>query len=285
KKQKESAANYLAAISNDDTGSLLQAKDNFIKGMSHGPETITKEELEFLTEEIRKILQEKIQKESDFDIFFEKIKSDFYKYKTILKKKNKKILISLASAEWLYSQYIANKKEQKNFDYCFIALPYYKVLEAALNEIIYKPYKKTILRDKSKFKNINYKDYFSNPDFYFKNGVLKSSCELGSLSHILKDCTDKFIKFLGEKYKITLSESDINGIKEFGTRISGESNSHGISFYRNNAAHGDKIISYSDAKNAKTHIYPSCSKKCNDCNINGFRCLLTEFLSIIKIDK
>lgn len=283
KKQKESVANYLAAISNDDTGSLLQAKDNFIKGMSHGPETITKEELEKLTEGICKKLQEAIQEEEDFDVFFENIKNSFSMYKTILQGDNTKILKSLASAEWLYSQYIANKKEQKNFDYCFIALPYYKVLEAALNEIIYKPYKKTINRDISKFKNINYKEYFSNPDFYLKNKKLKKSCELGPLAYILKDCTKKFIKFLEEKYNLSFSENDIECIKEFGTRISGELNPPGISVYRNNAAHGDKIISYSDAKNAKTHIYPSCSKKCNDCNINGFRCLLTEFLSIIKL--
>ncbi len=50
-------------------------------------------------------------------------------------------LNTLATAEYFYQAYIIDKKEWEKFDYSCFSILYFQVLEAAINELLYFPYK------------------------------------------------------------------------------------------------------------------------------------------------
>lgn len=211
-------------------------------------------------------------------LMFRKINKTLRKYINIIPTTT--VPKTLMTAESLYEQFIDGEDEKENFDYSCIAMQYYKTLETALNELIYKPYAEKINNDIKKNKNLEMSDYLHDPKYYLRNSNLKEECELGNISHLLKNAPSKLQDFLKERYNF--DEQDIAKIQNFGIKLSGGKKVAGISIYRNKAAHSG-IITYAEAKDAKRSIYPSCSGKCNKCDIPDFKCLLLELLGILKL--
>ena len=319
----------LADLKIDD---LMNQKQKFIAALKckdRYEEDKYKQTIEKITDRLTELLEEKIKTEEKITFSsYEKKVSNKFPFPILKENSNSNPtesnsnaeesipLVTLATAEWLYDKYITRKKEQKNFDYCCISLLYYKTLEAILNDFIYKPYIDFIKKDTENETKPHYKQYFSSPKYYISNGDLNSSCSLGSLIYLFLDIdqTGKLREVIKNKYKI--SDTEIEKLKSFGYIIDKENKEkkHMISEYRNHAAHGDRIISYCEAIASKTHIYPSCSNNCTncdietkdlcniyknairhcsvndkdnnncqECHITDFKCLLVELLSILKL--
>lgn len=315
---RKSVILFLETLADLKIDDLMNQKQKFIAALKckdKYEEDKYKYTIEKITEEISKLIVNKIKAEGKKELsYYESLSKEF----PVLKEKNEESipLVTLATAEWLYDKYITRKKEQKNFDYCCISLLYYKTLEAILNDFIYKPYIDFIKKDTENETKPHYKQYFSSPKYYISNGDLNSSCSLGSLIYLFLDIdqTGKLREVIKNKYKI--SDTEIEKLKSFGYIIDKENKEkkHMISEYRNHAAHGDRIISYCEAIASKTHIYPSCSNNCTncdietkdlcniyknairhcsvndkdnnncqECHITDFKCLLVELLSILKL--
>lgn len=158
------------------------------------------------------------------------------------------IISTLKTAEFLYNKYIVGQTEKKDWDYSFISILYYQVLEQALNILVYKPFINEI--GVGPYSEENLKEYFGKARCTEKkNGSIfaKSSLELGGCGYLLRECkfSNNFSNFFKKKYKNCdlglidkISENLINNIKN----------------RRNNAAHPN-IINYENAQKDKSYVY------------------------------
>lgn len=235
-------ASLLTATSEDDIDSLLQGKKELIPYMLQAaPDKLT--EIETAIEKIcSKIID--VAKNNNLINQSRKIIIEFFEktFPKLVLPDN--IFDTLATAEYLYTEYIDGKEPDNGWDYSFISILYYQVLESILNNFIYKPYIKAYT-DSITMENTE--EFFVKANCFNlgKTGkfFIKESIELGVMGHLLRDL-DKNINltnFLTKTYpQISVTEIPLYGKKVLE-----------VSARRNLAAHSSKV----DYENAKIDRY------------------------------
>lgn len=262
----EKQLEFMYAYLSDDIDELMTAKSQYLKAISKYASNVQQEKLEEYTKQLCEKIKLSVQNEDEYLSIYEKISDDFSIYFEHLKP-YPSLLNSLASAEYLYKIYILQMKEKESFDYSSVSLMYYLSLEDFLNKFLYHPYKKDVLSPE--FGNIcNSKDYLNQYEYYIRYSKLKKNCELGPLSFLCSEVltTSKLRNYLIEKYNFT--EDKLQKLKSFGDNLKTKTQ------FRNDAAHGGVIITYSRAAQDKEIVYPGLSE------IINIRGLLKEFMTI-----
>lgn len=203
--------------------------------------------------------------EPSFSQIFKDLKSDIEgKYFSV----SEDILSFLASAEYLYKSYIIQRDEMPKFDYGSISILYYQAFERAYNELIVRPYieymkkkgVKIALKDSKDSKGSKFSvtpngyipDNMTN-SFITEDDNWKNFLMYGNFSTLMKyagnkkNCVVHFTDFLKELFK---ENYNLTAIKDFASDVKKASK------FRNEAAHGDKIIKMKDAEKDKETIYP-----------------------------
>ena len=153
----------------------------------------------------------------------------------------------MVTAEYLYDEYIERKKPIEGWDYSFISVLYYQVLEGVLNHYIYKPYIKeyaeSITKDnkedffgRAKCCNIGRNNSFS----------LKKVIELGPMGYLLKE-SDK-ITFLRDFIIREHTGVNVQDLVMYGTKLLEASER------RNHAAHAKQLL-YEEARDDRNIVY------------------------------
>lgn len=94
--------------------------------------------IEAVIMKLENALVEKCEKKSGFSEIYNEVKQEMKEFPVIL---SDTTINTLSTAEYFYKEYILNKVEREKFDYsCFVIL-YFQVLESALNELLFVPYK------------------------------------------------------------------------------------------------------------------------------------------------
>lgn len=259
---------FLEGILNDDINSLMSVKQKIYNSISkYQDEQIKVKKLEKKLEEIIEKLRNSTLNESTFISIYESVSEDFVEYFEYLKT-YPTLLTSLSSAEVLYDLYVQKMSEKKDFDYSCVSIMYYKTLEDFINKFLYIPYRNDVL-EKNTENALESKLYLNDPNFYYRYGKFKKSCELGPLGYLCAEVQNipKLREYLKFKYHFD-SDNCFERLKVLGEELKKKSEN------RNNAAHGGKIISYKTAKDDKNTVYPNNSPE----EIRG---LLKEFLDII----
>lgn len=256
------------SIISNDIDSIVNDKQKFMKKISDFLPKKQEELLDGYIDKITKKIKELIQNQPDYNYYYSKISKDFHKYIKYLFS-YPDILSTLSTAEYLYDRYIIKKEEIDNFDYSCVSIMYYMALEDFINKIIYIPYKNEVLIPNIKDILTN-KKYLSNPKSYMNKNMtfFKDSCELGSLSYLLKDIkkTPKLSEYLNQNF--SLSSTSTSQIIKFGVDLGK------IAKKRNLAAHGGNYIMYNEAKSTKESIF-------EEIEGNEFRGMLKRFLELI----
>lgn len=169
------------------------------------------------------------------------------------------VLHTLSTAEYLYNIYIVNQEKKNNWDYSFVSILYYQVLEKTSNILIYQEYLSDI---KGKLDVNNYEKYFGKAicgkKYYDKRKrenvyIVKESLELGPTSFLINEIKNddvEFAKFIKRRYP----EADFLKLLELSEEMESASKR------RNNAAH-PYIIDYETAKEDKVVVYENESYK------------------------
>ena len=186
------------------------------------------------------------------------------------------IFDTLSTAEYLFNEYIEGQNPVSGWDYSFISILYYQVLEKALNYYIYIPYVKKIENEDF---GQNIKVYFGNANCTIvdkrRNRInLKSAIELGPAGFLLKcagNKNSKFSQFILGKYKTC----SLRELETFGEDILK------ISKRRNNAAHS-YILNYNEAKEDKYIVY--CNRENFDVSFE-LRDMIQRLMSILEGEK
>lgn len=163
------------------------------------------------------------------------------------------IFDTLATAEYLFSNYIDEKEPLSGWDYSFVSILYYQVLEKALNYYAYVPY---VTEINNMVTAENSSLYFSNAkctqiNYRNKSVSIKPVLELGPIGFLMKSVAygnNKYTDFLTNKY----DNINIFKIGKYGEKVIE------VSKRRNHAAHA-QILSFDDAKEDKYIIY--CNKE------------------------
>lgn len=181
------------------------------------------------------------------------------------------IFDTLATAEYLYTEYIDDKGAIEGWDYSFISILYYQVLEAVLNNYIYRPF---INQYRGDITAENREEFFGKANCFNcgKNGrfSVKESIELGPMGHLLKDIekNTKLTKFLEKVYP----EISVADIPLYGTKLLE------VSKRRNLAAHSNKV-DYKEAKDDRYIVYSNDIIKFTGELRNMINSVLTIFFS------
>lgn len=283
--------------------------------------------LEDITYKICQIIQDKIQREKDFKNYRDKIQGYFsqniqnqdlllslisaeWLYDKYVKNQNNNEKRDYCFISLLYYKTIETflneliYKPYKN-DILSEELKKLKNLELKLlekaNSKKLQPKELQKLKDDLKIEqkkieknieNIFKKNYLTNtPSKYYryekndtKNGDIytiefKESCELGPLLFLCAYMPPELKKYLeNDKYP----EIDCDKLKELCEIIKKP-----ITEARNESAHGGKIITLAEAKEAKKRTYRSCDS-CNynsNCKYEAFECILHHLCNILNIRK
>lgn len=238
-------ASLLTATSEDDIDDLLQGKKELAPFMAHANEDEMKE-IEKAIEIICTKIIDTVKKDNLID-YSRRMLIEFFEKSFPELTIPDNIFDTLATAEYLYAEYIDEKEPIVGWDYSFISILYYQVLEAVLNNFIYRPYIKKYMGG---ITAENREEYFGKANCCKcgRNGSIfvKESIELGSMGHLLKDIDNniKLTDFLEKEYpQISVAEIPSYGIKLLE-----------VSKRRNYAAHSNKV-DYEDAKDDRYIVY------------------------------
>ena len=267
----DSVLDFVNAIASDDIESLMQAKQRYIGNTEEYISESQEDKLDDLTAQVVEKIKATIQKLSVYDELYRSVSAEFAKYAVELMK-HPQIFSSLVSAEYLYRQYVLNRKPINNFDYSCISIMYYMSLEDFINKLVYIPYANEVLSklSKNKIKDKKWKDeeackYVSSVGaFWDKCQRLKKSCEIGVLGYLFEAVPDEdyFKKFLTDHF----GEIDTNQVERFGTKLKK------IAPRRNDAAHGGNYLTYEDVCTDKDNIYNTV--------IDNYRGMILELMGI-----
>lgn len=238
-------ASVLIAIKEERVEDLLQAKKEIAPFLNQ-TDSETKEIIEYAINEISKKIIEVVKKEKLIIEIRERLASFFAESFSELCLPNY-IFDTLVTAEYLYDEYIERKKPIEGWDYSFISVLYYQVLEGVLNHYIYKPYIKeyaeSITKDnkedffgRAKCCNIGRNNSFS----------LKEVIELGPMGYLLKE-SDK-ITFLKDFIIREHTGVNVQDLVMYGTKLLEASER------RNHAAHAKQLL-YEEARDDRNIVY------------------------------
>ncbi|QNM05218.1 hypothetical protein [Qiania dongpingensis] len=153
----------------------------------------------------------------------------------------KSILISMATAEFLFEKYVNQENESYIMDYSCIALEYFKALETIMNLVLYRPYRIKILmpmvkEDSSAGVSKKLKPYCGDSlraIYMTGKKALKSDLEMGTLWNFYKNAINlegpsKYLQNLQiEKNMVLIILEELDTLRPM----------------RNKAAHGGGIVS------------------------------------------
>lgn len=249
----------------DDLESLMRARSEYLIRIQPYATELQIRKMEDFIYQLADKIEKKTTGESDYSRQCERVAEDLSRYAGKLFK-YPSILNTLVSAEILYNEFIVMKPEREGFDYSCISIMYYLALEEFANKVLYIPYKEKVLDNHLSEINRS-RQYLDRPDSYFRGARLKTSCELGPISHLLISASKVqcFKAFLISEFGVT--EDRIKEITQYGKKLLDGSRN------RNHAAHGGESVSYSSACNDKKIVYPE--------DVEEARGLLKELLGLL----
>lgn len=246
------SSKLITAFANDNIDNLTQIKKDLIPLYKYDAPWLLQQFEESINEIANKLIttsnenkQTKIL-EADIDKVFNSNKG----YSIV----RDEIISTLTTAEFLYKKYILEQAPDVNWDYSFISILYYQVLEKSLNILIYKPYIQEI--GNGPFSEKDIQNYFGKArcsDKKKNNFFAKDSLELGVCGFLLSEAkySNNFSRFLRKKYP----NYNLINIEKIADTLKNT-----ISIRRNDAAH-PKLIEYKVAKEDKLYIYSGNSYK------------------------
>lgn len=233
-------------INNGDYKELLQLKKELINFYIFDAPWLL-EEFDKCMISISNQIKNKILSSNNMDNIIDRI-DNYYRSNKLYERVRNAILNTFATAEFLYDEYINDKEPIRNWDYSFVSILYYQILEKALNVLIYFPYIEKINTKELTFQEK--RAFFGDANCTYSKGkkniyIIKDSIELGVFPHLinLMNQDTLFNKFMNEKYSMLASQEFIK-LKD---------NIAFASKRRNDAAH-PLIISYKTAKEDKSII-------------------------------
>lgn len=268
----EITSNLIGFIASQDVEQLMQCKNDILPLYS----TITPWLYETMEQNICRITEKikyAVSKEDHFGKIYEKIWNQFHI------NFSDDIINTLSTAEWLYEKYIVTAEQVEGYDYSFISILYYQVLENASNILLYKPY---IDKVKNEITIDNIKEYFGSANCVKtytdkrtkqKCFSIKESLELGPISFFLAEAKKReshIRQFLEKKYDCIQIDRLVNIGKEIG-EASGR---------RNNAAHPG-IISYDTAVEDKIVVFDSL---CSYEEVKGLHDLFVRLITSLGLN-
>lgn len=221
------------------------------------------ESIENLLNSLQKLLVEKLSKRPDLKTVFKELELELGVENCEKLGDNLK---TLATAEYLYKLFVLDSSSvEDDRDYSCISILYYKALETALNELLYKPYINRHFSTNRNFNFIssqsffdyfpvsdiqNFKKYYFYKDYNSSNFLLSNELTLGNMGNFLKlrrNAPVNLISYLSEI--INPSINLYNEFRELSTNILAVKNN------RNNAAHGGSIINKNQVIEDKKNIF------------------------------
>ena len=241
---------FTEGILSNDIEILLQSKQQFLSRISG---FLTKEKERILDEYTSRVIEKiknEIKKLNVYSELYSKVTQDFKQYEQDLLA-YPDIFSSLASAEYLYNQYVVQQQPNEKFDYSCISILYYMALEDFANKMLYSSYVTSVLDNNVSAVKRNYSVYISHPIVFWdsKNHQYKRTCEIGNLGHLFEAVNKETIyaNYLQRSYP----RIDLKQLVSYGTELIT------IAPRRNEAAHGGNRITYNDVLIDKKHVYDS----------------------------
>ncbi len=255
----------------DDLDKILQCKLELLHIFSKTDATVVAcidENIEKICERIKNLVIKRPLVQKEYELLYENLSRRYTKLEM-----KSDIFDTLSTAEYLFNEYIEGREPIAGWDYSFISILYYQVLEKVLNYYVYLPYSKSIEKEDY---GQNVRAYFGNANCTIinkrRNKVnLKSAIELGPAGFLLKCASNKnskFSEFIVGKYE----DCSLCELEAFGEEVLK------ISKRRNKAAHS-YILNYNEAKEDKYIVY------CNRENFNAsfeLRDMIRRLMSILE---
>lgn len=254
-----------SSILSNDIDELMSAKQRYRGHLSIYMTEDQEKKLDEYMEQVAEKIKDSVSKFQAYDEMYASITDEFQHYASHLLR-YPKIFASLVSAEYLYSQYISKRDPNENFDYSCISIMYYLALEDFANKLLYTSYANDVLIPNAELVRQNYREYISSPTAFCdnRNRTYKQTSEIGNMGFLLAALNREtnYSAYLSDRYP----EVDLQRLKDFGTKLKD------IAPRRNEAAHGDNLITYNDVQEDKRHVFDASTM---------YRGLILELLNII----
>lgn len=204
-------------------------------------------------------------------------------------------ILSLTTAELLYSQYATEKYAQIGFDYSSVSALYYQAVEAMYNKLLWEPYSGLLNRKKYKkdwfgylYSNNNLPKEFlgflpmEDRQYYLSKTYIKSSLTMGTFHSLLscvresKDEVIRFVEYMDSYFGRNMVSDSRETYLDYSNKIKKLSEQiEEATPRRNNASHGVKRISKEECQVDREMVLYNLDSTRN--NALGIICL---FLSL-----
>ena len=215
--------------------------------------------IDSVIEKLLSAIVKKCEDKHDFLHIYEQVRAEMKNYPIQLSDSS---VTTLATAEYFYQAYIVDKKDWEKFDYSCFSILYFQVLEAAINELLYMPYKnkyETVILNQAKIDIRKIEELSCVPPkvtnlVVRKNGqfVLAEQLTLGGLAYFCSGMSynkDKIelVRFAREVFGD--KNFEVERLVKFGKEVLE------ISKRRNLAAHASQNLTAESFIESKDYVY------------------------------